>query len=286
MKLLVIAFVVAGAGLAAGFFAQNLWGDDPSVEGAAAVGAEVLDCPSGIILTSYAGGSRVFAMGRTPSGDWVQVRDLSSPDRTVWLSASEVELDADINGLPVAECPDTVGDVGALATTTTTIAGSTTTTIIESTTTSVESSTTTSKATTTTDRPTTSSSTTTTPPDTTPPEVKQPSLNPSEIWELDFPGLPCPAETPRVSTITAVVTDNGSVASVTASWTINGNQTMKVMSKSGNTYTATFGPYPYGTVPDNASQDFVITIRALDSSGNQASATRTLTLTSSGECLI
>jgi hypothetical protein len=178
------------------------------------------------------------------------------------------------------------GDVAALATTTTTIEGSTTTTIIETTTTTVESSTTTSRATTTTDRVTTNSSTTTTTAaDTVSPAVKQPSLNPLEVWELDFPNLACPPATPRESTITAVVTDNVSVASVTATWTIGGSQTAEAMSKSGNTYTATFGPYPYGTVPDNASQNFVITIRAVDPSGNQATATRTLTLTSSGECL-
>jgi hypothetical protein len=77
MKLLLIGVLIAGAGLIAGSVANSLADDDETA--GVRTAASVRDCPSGAVLTSYSSGSRVYAVARTESSDWVQVRDLSSP---------------------------------------------------------------------------------------------------------------------------------------------------------------------------------------------------------------
>jgi hypothetical protein len=292
VKLTLIAAAIAAAGLTAGVVAENLTDDD--VETATVATALVLDCPAGDTIDSYSSGSRVFAVARSDDATWVQVRQLDFPDSLVWIAAGDVDLDDDIDALPIAECGEFDSVVIAAETsTTTTIPASTTTSIPDSTTTTVAGTTTSSSGTTgSTNRPppppTTTTSTVgptvpTSPPDTTSPVIAQPSATPGEIWEQDSPSLPCGA-VPRTSTIRAIVTDNVSVSSVTASWTIEGSTTIRPMTPSGNLFTTTFGPFPYLTIPDNTVQNVIVTIRAVDGSGNDASVTRTVILNSSGTC--
>ena len=310
MKALLIGVLVAVVGLTVGGVVRAVTASDTPAEVVAAAGvSDALDCPSGEVLDSYVSGSRVFAVARTQSNQWVQVRDLSAPDRVVWLSAADVDLDDDISSPPVGECPEYEGAVVALSdTTTTTVGDTTTTTVGDTTTTTVGDTTTTSSSTsttsttvappdTTTPPPTTPPPTTpppttpppttpppTTPPDTTPPAIQQPSVAPGDIWEEDTNFLSCPANTKRESDVSVQVTDDVGVASVRASWTIGGTPTTVTMSRSGSTYSTVFGPFDYLTVPDNAAPDVPITITARDAAGNSSAVEVQVTVHSLAEC--
>ena len=309
MKMLLAGVLVAVVGLTIGGVVRAVTASDTPAEVVAAVGAaSVHDCPTGEVLDSYTSGSRVYAVARTESSEWVQVRDLAAPDRVVWISADDVEMDDDISSLPVGECPEYDGVVTALSdtttttvgdtttttvgdTTTTTVGDTTTTTVDDTTTTTVgDTTTTTSSPTTTTSAPTTTSSSTTTtssttlPPDTTPPVIQQPSVAPGDIWEEDTNFLSCPTNTKRESDVSAQVTDDVGVASVRASWTIGGTPTTVTMSRSGSIYSTVFGPFEYLTVPDNTAPDVPITITARDAAGNSSSIGVQVTVHSLAEC--
>jgi hypothetical protein len=255
------------------------------------------------VIDSYTAGSRVYAIARSESGDWIQVRDLTSPDQIVWVAASDVELDADLSALPISECPafDGVVALGAttttLDTTTTTLGDTTTTTVPDTTTTpggttptTVAGTTPTTVATTT---PTTVATTTTTAaPDTTPPTIGSKSATPDAIWEEDSFVITClPPRTDRQSTISAVVTDNLAVTSVTAAWSDPDGSQNVAMSAVGSNYTTTFGPYPAGEWDplslDPGFDHFVtITITARDAAGNKSSTTVSVTVWEIGDCFI
>lgn len=283
MRLLLIGFVIAALGVAAGVIARNLNDDGPA--SVSLVAASVTDCPNGSILTTYTPGSRVFAIGRTEAADWIQVRDLSSPDDNVWVKASDIDLDAGAADLPVTDCPTfdgvvTVGDdVVDSSTTTTTTPEETTTTFVASTTTTVDGTTTTEPAPTTTE----------TIPDTTPPEIKQPSATPAEIWEEDGLAVSCPSETSREATISAVVTDDIGVASVTASWSDPAGNQSVAMSGAGPGYATTFGPYAAGDWDPLSLSPYdhpvTITITATDTTENKSSTTISVTVWEIGKCL-
>jgi hypothetical protein len=285
--MLLAAIVVAVVGFGAGFVTHNLTGESETA-GSTAAEATVFDCPHGEVVTAYSPGSRVYAVGRTESSGWVQIRDLESPDRSVWIRVGDVDLDEDVESLPVTDCPRFDGVVAAVEenTTTTVVTSTTTTTVPESTTTVPDSTTTTSQQTTTTTHKTTTTTgatTTTAPPDTTEPEVNPPTTDPAEIWEKS-PNL-C-SDRPKESTITALVTDNISVVGVTASWIIGGTPTTVDMSKSGNTYTTTFGPFDYPTVPGGSTPtEVTVTIQAVDGAGNAGKANTSVTVYSADECL-
>jgi hypothetical protein len=217
----------------------------------------------------------------------VQVRALSSPDHNVWVRATDIELDANIADLPVTDCATfdgvvAIGDTSADSSTTTTL-GETTTTVDASTTTTTPSSTTTTKPTTS----TTQTTSTTTPPDTTPPQISQSSAKPAEIWEEDGLAISCPSGTNRQSTISAVVTDNLGVTSVTASWTDPIGNHNVALSAAGSTYTTTFGPYAAGDWdPSGSDQSHLvtITITAGDAAGNTSTTTVSVTVWGLGDC--
>jgi len=128
--------------------------------------------------------------------------------------------------------------------------------------------------------------TTTTTPDTTPPTFGQDTTGPTTIWELDTASLACPPANPRVSTIAIDVTDDGSgVDTVTAGWVIGGTPDSATMTATGATYTASFGPFVYPTVPEiPLTHPIAITITARDVAGNQSTAITTVTVTSLAEC--
>jgi hypothetical protein len=297
VRLLLVGLAIAAVSLAAGVVAHIL-NDDGDVS-VALVAASVTDCPGGSELTTYSPGSRVYAIGRTESSDWIQVRDLSSPDNNVWVRASDIDLDASAADLPVTDCPvfDGIVAVGVgvdvSSTTTTTTPEATSTTVVDSTTTT-SGETTTTPATTTTSKPTTTTSkpttTSTTAPDATPPQISLPSAKPAQIWEEDGFGISCPSGTNRQSTISAVVTDNFGVTSVIASWSDPFGTQIVVMSNSGNSYTATFGPYAAGDWDPLSISPYdhfvVITITATDTAGNTTSTTISLTIWEIGVCFI
>ncbi len=306
MKMLLAGVLVAVVGLTVGGVVRAVTTSDTPAEVVAAVGAaSVHDCPTGEVLDSYTSGSRVYAVARTESSEWIQVRDLAAPDRVVWISAADVEMDDDISSLPVGECPEYGGVVTALSDTTTTTVGSTTTTTVgdnpttttvgdstttttvgDSTTTTTVGDTTTSSSTTTTSTTTTSTTTTSTTvaPDTTPPVIQQPAVAPGDIWEEDTSFLSCAADTKRESAVSAQVTDDLGVASVRASWIIGGTPTTVTMSRSGSIYSTVFGPFDYLTVPDNTAPDVPITITARDAAGNSSSIGVQVTVHSLAEC--
>jgi hypothetical protein len=286
--MLLAAIVVAVVGFGAGFVTHNLTGESETA-GSTAAEATVFDCPHGEVVTAYSPGSRVYAVGRTESSGWVQIRDLESPDRSVWIRVGDVDLDEDVESLPVTDCPRFDGVVAAVEenTTTTVVTSTTTTTVPESTTTVPDSTTTTSQQTTTTTHKTTTTTeetTTTAPPDTTAPQVSKPGASPIDIWE-DLSPSTC-SGMPKESTISAIVTDNISVAGVTASWIIGGTPTTVNMTESGNTYTTTFGPFDYPTVPGGLEPtEVTITIEAVDGAGNVGKANTSVIVHSADECL-
>ena len=282
LKSLLVGLVIAAVGLTAGIVTRSLT-NSTDTAAVAAVSASARDCPDGSVLATYAPGSRIYAIGRTESSDWVQVRALSSPDHNVWVRATHIEFDANIADLPVTDCATfdgvvAIGDTPADSSTTTTL-GVTTTTVDASTTTTTTNPTT---------PTTTAPPTTTTLPDTTPPQISQPSAKPAEIWEEDGLGISCPEGTNRQSTISAVATDNLGVTSVTASWTDPLGNFNIAMSRAGSTYTTTFGPYTAGDWDplsvDPYDHSVTITITASDAAGNDSSTTVSVTVWEIGDC--
>jgi len=126
----------------------------------------------------------------------------------------------------------------------------------------------------------------TTPPDTTPPSIAQPSATPGEIWEMDG-FVTCPAGTPRIAEITAMVSDAGSgVGTVFASWTIGGSSSSVPMVLSNGTYVAEFGPFTYPTVNDLDPyfESIGVTITVRDDAGNEAKTVVTVVVHSLASC--
>ena len=222
------------------------------------------------------------------------MRDLTSPDQIVWVAAGDVELDGDLSALLISECPASDGVVAFGATTTTVDTTTTTTAVGTTTTTAVGTTPPTAPGTTPptapdTTPPTAPDTTPPTAPDTTPPTIGSKSATPDAIWEED--GLiKCLSGTDRQSTISAIVTDNFAVTSVTASWSDpDGNQNVP-MSGVGSNYTSTFGPYPAGTWdPFNVfpyDHSVTITITARDAAGNKSSTTVSVTVWEIGHCFV
>ncbi|MFV1999843.1 MAG: RNA polymerase sigma factor [Acidimicrobiia bacterium] len=133
---------------------------------------------------------------------------------------------------------------------------------------------------------TSTTTTTTTPPDGTAPTLEQGTASPAAIWELDQAFASCPAGTPRSATISidAIDTESG-VGSVTASWSVGGNATVVTMSPSGNTYTTSFGPFAYLTVPQDTANPITIVITATDNAGNQSTTALSVSLNSQTACI-
>ncbi|MCH7585471.1 MAG: hypothetical protein IH941_10025 [Acidobacteria bacterium] len=313
VALVALLFSVALAGAAVGVGARALF-DDEGVESSAAAARAVsilaYDCPGGEPIAEMTGGDRLFLMARYGDGDgWLRTRDPRPPHVAWWILASAVDPDAPASTLPEAACGDELPDeAGIDGTVESTEDPATTTTALDDTTTSTTTSapgtttstlagttTTTAPGTTTTTAPDTTTTTapdttTTTAPDTTPPTIASKSATPDEIWEQDGLVVSCPSENDRQSTISAVVTDNFGVMSVTASWSDPDGIQNAPMSVVGSNYTSTFGPYPAGewdpfnTFPYDHS--VTITITARDAAGNKSSTTVSVTVWEIGHCLI
>ena len=278
--------VIAAVGFGAGALAQTATsGSDEGDVVASADVAAVYDCPSGSQLDEYPVGSRVFAVAKTENGAWIQIRDLDAPGLRNWIPARALDGDTDLAALPVTVCDESnvvqVTTTTVASTTSTSDAGTTTTTTSGDTTTTSDGSTTTTEAGTTTTEATT---TTTEAPDTTPPTLVQVGVSENKIWEEDTDGLTCGA-LPRESVVSGIAIDDESgIASVRASWTIEGTPGSVTMTPSGNLYSGTFGPFPYLTIPDNTDQIVDITVTARDGAGNQSIVQTAVRLHSTGTC--
>jgi len=254
---------------------------DPAILALDAV--PVYACPGVGEVGTLHRGDRVLVTGR--SGDWLAVRNVRGTLERVFVIAAAVTPDTDLSGLPEEDCEDVGTAIVAVSsttvpegTTTTVPDGATTTSVTEGTTTTVASTTTTAAVTT-----TTAATTATTAPDTTPPSISNASAVPGTIWELNFGGIEC-GPVDRQSTVSATVSDAGGVASVTLEWEFqNGSPQSKPMT-GGGPHSATFGPFPYGTVDDSTTENVTLTIRAIDGNGNSATTTVQVQVKSSGTC--
>jgi RNA polymerase sigma factor (sigma-70 family) len=125
------------------------------------------------------------------------------------------------------------------------------------------------------------------PPDMTPPSIANLSASPGQIWELDGLGISCPAGTSRLAKASAFVTDSESgISTVKASWTIGGSSSTVSMVFVGGSYTADFGPFQAGTVPDNTASSITITVTAVDREGNESRSSVSVTVNGIAECFI
>jgi hypothetical protein len=300
LPLIIGIAIGAGAiiGGALGFFG----GGDAQAGGTLSLdGVPAYACPgNGEVATLYRG-DRVLITGR--SGDWLAVRNVRGANERVFVHTDHVTADAELTGLPEENCDDSGVLTLASGETTTTISlpdDTTTTVVIEETTTTTtttagDTTTTITPATTTTTPPSTSTTstptTTTTAPDTTLPFIGQQDATPGAIWEEDGLGISCPPGTARESIISAIVTDDTGITSVTASWNDpDGNQSI-AMANVGIVYTMTFGPYAAGEwdpLPEDPGTEHTvtITITARDAAGNKSSRTVNVTVWEIGKCFI
>ncbi len=312
---LIIGLAVAGGLIVGGVLGLFGGGGTPPPTAATvdinAVPAYV--CPGEGEVGTLLRGDRVLITGQ--SGDWVAVRNVRGANERVFVRAEYVDPDADISDLLEENCDDsgtltiagaptettTTTPAATTSTTTTTVPPTTSTTTPDSTTTSTTTTqpptttttSTTTSTTTTTVPPTTSTTTTTTQaPDTIAPAIGNENITPGRIWEQDgvVSGftLTCDPGTPRQATISAFVTDNVGVASVTATWSDPlGNQSAG-MTRSGDTYTTTIGPYAAGTWDPLSNSPYdhpvTVTITARDAAGNETSTTASVTVTEIGQC--
>lgn len=219
------------------------------------------DCPAGAAVGDLHSGDRILATGRDDSGDWLEVRAPNDQGARVWVEARYVTPDGGTADLDVRSCDEEGevafapnADVPAADTTTTTVAGA--------------------------PKPGGGSSGGgggSGPADTTGPTITSASVTPGEIWEQDGGGILCGTK-PRQAAVAASATDPSGIASITASWTVGagGPQNRNVP--------ATFGPFPYLTVPANTSATITITITARDSAGNASTTTRQVVVHSTEKC--
>lgn len=271
----------AGAGLLVGALlgltgVASLVGE-PAVLADAAV-ASYYDCPEGEALGTVTRGDRVFITGRDASGDWAEIRSPNAPNSRAWMRARQVLPDGETGDLPVFSCNVPVEVIAASVTTTTEASETTATTEAPETT----------QTTATTQAPPPTN--TTIAADTMPPAIGQQQASPGTIWEQDGGtfNITCSPPEPRQSNVSAVVTDGGGIAGVTASWNDALGSHNVGMGVSGNTYSTTIGPYPADTWEAVSvapfDHTFTVTITARDTSGNESTTSVGVTAIEIGQC--
>lgn len=280
--------VVVGAGL--GLTGTLSVVDEPATVADAAV-ASYYDCPDGDALGELTRGDRVFITGRDASGEWAEIRSPVSSNSRVWIRARQVLPDGDTSDLPVLGCLEPVDAIVSAVEETTTTTEAVDTTATTGTTEPPPDTTTA-----TTEAPSTTQTTGTTapppPPDTTPPAISNAFVSPGQIWEEDGGvfGISCPPGYPREATVSANVTDNVGVTTVSASWSDPLGSHSTGMGQSGSTFTTNFGGYPADTWdPDHLdpyTHAVTITIVARDAAGNESQTTVSVTVTEAGECIV
>jgi hypothetical protein len=108
------------------------------------------------------------------------------------------------------------------------------------------------------------------------------------MWELDG-FVSCPANTPRVAEISALIVDTDSpIDAVTASWTIGGSSSSVPMVLSSGEYRTAFGPFTYPTVTDldPYHESISVIITARDVAGNESKTAITIIVNSLADCFL
>jgi len=260
-----VALVGAGAGVGlATAGTLDIVGDGSVLANADRVSFH--DCPAGTPLGDFQRGDRVLVTARDAEGQWVEVRSPRDLGARVWVQASYVTPDENLEGVPVGEC---IG-VDAAAP----------------------------------DEPTTTTTTpATTVPSTAPPgstgdgtrddgepgdgggggsggsDAQGPAIGaiaalPGSIEE-NGSNLPCD---PTMSSISVPVTDPSGVDSVTISWEVPAQRGSKPMAVSGNTATASVGDFPDNTIAPGTRAFVALTVTARDRVGNESARSSTNSL--------
>lgn len=213
------------------------------------------DCPGGTPLGDLQRGDRVLVTARDAEGQWVEVRSPDDLGARVWVQASYVTPDENLEGMPVGDC---IGGEAAARDETTTTTTTATTTV-----------------------PTTA------PPggtgdgsgdetggggggdgggdsDAQGPAIGAIAAVPGSIEE-NGSNLPCD---PTVSSISVPVTDPSGVAAVTIAWEVAAQRGSKPMAVSGNTATTSVGEFPDDTIPPGTRAFVTLTVTARDQAGN------------------
>ena len=289
----VVVAVVAGALGAFGAFGR------PTAEAAAtvsgrAVAVSARDCPGGGEVRTFTRDDRVLVVARAEGG-WLGVRDPADVTRVVWVPAASLRSDDGqpaLDSLPVRSCADEASTgvaaaaptpgapepapgapapaplPGAPDTTAPTLpgapggadpavgpgGGATPSTAPAQPPAGGQ-----------TPGSTTTSSTTAVP-DTQRPALGNTSATPTQLCDVVQQGWATTAN------VTAFVTDNVGVTSVTATWSGLPGSGVQLTRAAGSTWTGTVGPFS-GAVPPNQSVNLTITLTARDAAGNTATTT-------------
>jgi len=232
-----------------------------TVQAGSAASVPAYACPGAGTVGQFSRGDRVYAIGQTDDGAWIVVRDVRGGYAPVFVDASYVALDGTAD-LETMSCDD----VGTEAP------------YVEATTPPPDSAPaqTTAPAPHTTTKPT---------PDTTPPSLSNAYGLPGNIWEQDGGGITCTAGTARTAAINVTATDNVGVASASIAYTVPGAAPVtRAMSKSGSTWSVSFGPVAHGTVPEPGPHSVSVTITVKDAAGNAATTSASVSVHSIAEC--
>jgi hypothetical protein len=252
IALIVVAGVVGGALGVTGVFGAPLADAAGPRPYSATVDTSVagLDCPGGAAVTDLFPGQRLFAIARTDDSDFVAVRDPAALDTTVWVDVDALQLEDDIDGLPVSGCGELVVETP------------TPTPTPEPTETQAPD----------------DDDDTPTPPasDTSAPSIKAGNWSSPDVW-----GSTAAPYCTTFSDIVVSAADNVGVVSVTAATSKSGT-TAALLSSGGGNYTFRFTSGPYGY--PNPDVVVTVTFTAKDAAGNSANTARPLTLRNT--CLI
>lgn len=279
----VVVAVVAGVLGVFGAFGR------PAAEAAATVSGRAVvvsarDCPGGGEVRTFRRDDRVLVVARSEGG-WLGVRDPADLTRVVWVPAASLRSDdgqAAVESLPVRSCADdasagvaapapapgapepapgapTPAPLPGIPDTTVTAppgdpGGATPSTAPVQPPSGGQS-----------PGPTTTVSTTTAP-DARRPAFGNTSAAPTELCDVVQQGWATTAN------LTAFVTDNVGVTSVTATWSGLPGSGVQLARTAGSNWTGTVGPFN-GAVPANQSVNLTITLTARDAAGNTATTT-------------
>lgn len=231
-------------------------------------------CPADdLVLATFHGGDRVYAVGRTEDAAWIAVRAPVDVAASVWVPAGSLAADGDLGALPVTTCAPS----GSPSSAPTDQTAGTSTAPPPSTAGGAEPGTTGSTFPSTTGPPTTDSTelpsttgpvtfpSTTGAPDTAGPTIGPINVQPTTVFE-DGPSC---VRLARTATVTVTVTDPSGVGRVSLRWSVAEFGDEATMTGTG-TYTAVVGPFPVGTVDGAAPVELVV--EAFDTAGNRSLA--------------
>lgn len=107
----IVVGVIAGAGAYFAMPSSPEPSGDPSIASLVAA-ADGSACPGSAPVTSIPAGSRVLAVARTEDGQWVSIRDVSAAPSTVWIERALLSAEGTLDSLPVDGCVTATVDDG------------------------------------------------------------------------------------------------------------------------------------------------------------------------------